>query len=145
MMFYFQNWYIFHDFFSRTYVNQFTNALQISIHVDRKIIMTRDMHFITRFYNKHNIDFASSNVIESNDRRIKEYQREEFTAFNSEQYKSNYEKNANEQTTRLHQQAMKRVKRTKRTKRFVILNNDDDEKKKKIVTKTKTTINWNDK
>jgi hypothetical protein len=69
------------------------------------------MHFITRFYNKHNIDLAFSNVIKSNDRRIEEYQREEFTTFNFEQYESDHEKNANERATRLQQQAMKRVKR----------------------------------
>ncbi len=145
VMFYFQNWYIFHDFFSRTYANQFTDILQISIHADRKIIMTRNMHFITRFYNKHNIDLALSNVIESNDRRIEEYQREEFTALNVEQYESDHEKNANERATRLHQQTMKRVKRAKRKKRSVILNDDDDEEEKKTVTKAKTTINWNDR
>jgi hypothetical protein len=99
------------------------------------------MHFITRFYNKHNIDLALSNVIESNDRRIEEYQREEFTALNVEQYESDHEKNANERATRLHQQTMKRVKRAKRKKRSVILNDDDDEEEKKTVTKAKTTIN----
>jgi hypothetical protein len=136
IVFYFQNLYIFHDFFSRTYANRFTNILQIFVHVDRKIIMSRNMHFITRFYNKHHIDSTFSNVIESNERRIESNQHENRIAFNVDQYESNHEKDANEQTTRLEQQKTTRTERKKRANAYIIQN---DENEKKISTQKKKT------
>ncbi len=146
MIFYFQNWHISHDFFSRTYVNQLTNILQISIHADRKIIMIKDMHFVTRFYNKHHVDFAFSDVIDSNDRRIESNQHQERITFNSDQYESDHEKDANERTKRIQQQATTRAKRAIRTKAHIIQNDDDEEEsieeKQTQTKKAKTTNRW---
>ncbi len=128
MIFYFQNWHIFHDFFSRTYANQLTDILQISIHADRKIIMIKNMHFVTRFYNKHHVDLASSDVIDSNDRRIESNQHQERIALNSDQYESDHEENANERAKRIQKQTTTRSKRAIRTKVHIIQNDDDEEK-----------------
>ncbi len=140
---YFQNLYIFHDFFSRTYVNRFTNTLQIFVHVDRKIIMSRNMHFITRFYNKHHIDSISSNVIESNERRIESNQHENRIAFNADQYESNHERNANRQTTRFKQQKTTKIERKKRANAHIIQNDENEEEtsaqKKKTTTSTSSS------
>ncbi len=127
VIFYFQNWHIFHDFFSRTYANQFTNILQISIHVDRKIIIIKNMHFVTRFYNKLHVDFAFFDVIDSNDRRIESNQHQERIALNSDQYESDHEKNANERAKKIQQQATTRAKRAIRAKIYIIQNDDDEE------------------
>jgi FtsZ-interacting cell division protein ZipA len=85
------------------------------------------MHFVIRFYNKHQIDFASSNVIDSDDRRIKSNQHEERIAFNLDQYESDHERNANERTTRMQQQATTRIKRTIRAKAHIVQNDNDEE------------------
>jgi hypothetical protein len=42
------------------------------------------MHFVTRFYNKYHVDFAFSDVINSNDRRIESNQHQERIALNSD-------------------------------------------------------------
>ncbi len=139
MISYFQNWNISHDFFSRTYVNQFTNISQISIHVDRKIIMIKNMHFVIRFYNKHHVDFAFSNAIDSNNRRIKSNQHEERIAFNLDQYESDHEKNANERTTRMQQQTTTRIKKAIQAKTYIVQNDDDEEsirKKQTLIQKS---------
>jgi hypothetical protein len=98
------------------------------------------MHFVIRFYNKHQIGFASSNVIDSNDRLIKSNQREERIALNLDQYESDHERDANERTTRMQQQATTRVKRAIRAKAHIVQNDDYDEKstrKKQTSTQTK--------
>jgi FKBP-type peptidyl-prolyl cis-trans isomerase len=85
------------------------------------------MHFVIRFYNKHQIDLASSNVIDSDDRRIKSNQHEERIAFNLDQYESDHERDANERTTRMQQQATTRIKRAIRAKAHIVQNDDDEE------------------
>ncbi len=146
MIFYFQNWHIFHDFFSRTYVNQFTDILQISIHVDHKIIMIKNMHFVTWFYNKHYVDFAFFDVIDSNDRRIESNQYQKRITLNSNQYESDHEENANERTKRIQQQTTTRAKKAIRAKAHIIQNDDDEEEsteeKQTQTRKAKTTNRW---
>ncbi len=99
------------------------------------------MHFVTRFYNKHHIDFAFFDVIDSNDRRIESNQHQERIIFNFDQYEFDHEKNANERATRIQQQTTTRVKKTIRTKVHIIQNDDDDEEKsiRKKQTQTKKT------
>jgi 3-dehydroquinate synthetase len=98
--------------------------------------MIKNMHFVIRFYNKHQIDFASSNVIDSHDRRIKSNQHEERIALNLDQYESDHEKNANERATRMQQQAMTRVKRAIRAKAHIVQNDDDEESTREKQTST---------
>jgi chemotaxis receptor (MCP) glutamine deamidase CheD len=102
--------------------------------------MIMNIHFVIRFYNKHQIDFVSSNVIDSNDRRIKSNQHEERIALNFDQHESDYEKNANERATRMQQQTTTRVKKAIRAKVHIVQNDDDDEesiRKKQTSTQTK--------
>jgi hypothetical protein len=98
------------------------------------------MHFVIRFYNKHHIDSTSSNVIESNERRIESNQHENRIAFNADQYESNHEKDANRQTTRLEQQKATRTERKKRANAHIIQNDENEEEtsaqKKETTTST---------
>ncbi len=59
------------------------------------------MHFVIEFYNKHQIDLASSNVINSNDRRIKSNQHEEHITLNFDQHESDHERNTNKRATKM--------------------------------------------
>jgi hypothetical protein len=96
-----------------------------------------------RFYNKHHIDSTSSNVIESNERRIESNQQENRTKLNFDQYESNHEKDANKQTTRLEQQKATRIERKKRVNAHIIQNDENEEKtstqKKETTTSTSSS------
>jgi 3-dehydroquinate synthetase len=70
-------------------------------------------------------------VIDSNDRRIKSNQHEERIAFNLDQYESDHEKNANERTTKMQQQATTQAKKAIRAKAHIVQNDDDEESTRK--------------
>ncbi len=151
---------IYHDFFSRAQDNQISDTLQTFVHVERKIIMTRDMHFVIKFYNKHHVSSTSFDFIESNDERIALNRERDNSNSNSTLiWELDYEIEVDVLIERIEQRRAIRARR-KRIRKARVIQNDDDEKsirakqkstqieeeirteKETIKTRTKTTKKW---